>query len=414
VVKMNILFCDRLRPRSPDGQSIHIHEVLSGLSKIGHNIVPLNADYAKDEGEGATNMRASAWTRIKGGVSQSRITKPIIGEITVLWSFLYAIYIFVSAFIIIARRKRRFDVIYRRHCLLNVEYLLARLFRIPSVKEVNGIVADGIRITKQGDRVSLWVIDRIERFNMPKADKIIVVTPKLKELLHLEYGAESDRITVIQNGANTDLFRPMDVIRVREELNLRQDCNYICFVGILVQWQGIEYVIRSMPPVLGECPQTQLIIVGDGQMKQELINLAEQVGVLNKTIFTGRVPYHKVPLYMNASDVCVAPFTRERNERMGVSAMKIGEYMACSKPVAASRLAGLEFIEDCNAGILVTPEDSQEFADAIIKLLQDPELRKQMGENGRKYIFANLSWESVAKRVAEVLSDATRTSSKES
>jgi len=332
-----------------------------------------------------------------------------MGEITLLWLFLYEIYIFISAFILIARRRRRFDVIYRRHTLFNSEYLLAKLFGIPSVREVNGIVADEAKNTKGGDRVLLWVIDRIERFSMPKADRIIVVTPRLKELLHSEYGIEPNRIAVIQNGANTDLFKPADVIQVRDELNLRQDCSYICFVGILVQWQGIEYLINSIPFVLSECPQTQVIIVGDGQMKQELINLAQQIDVSDKVIFTGMVPYQKVPLYMNASDVCVAP---KVGLRSGYSPLKLCEYMACGKPVVASRASGLEILEDSQGGILVEPGNSFELATAITRLLQDKELRNQMGENARKYVVENQSWESVANRVAEVLSDATRTSSK--
>ena len=407
---MNILFCDHFRVGSLVSGSVHVYEVLKGLSELGHNIVPLNSGFPRGEREFDANLPPSAWARIKGSISQSRMLKPIIGEITILWSCLREIYIFISALITVARRKGRIDIIYRRHHLFNGEYLLAKLFRIPSVKEVNGIVADEAKITKQGDRVSLWVIDRIEQFNMPKADKIIVVAPKLKELLHWEYGIKSDRITVIQNGANTDLFKPADVIQVRDELNLRQDCSYICFVGILVQWQGIEYLIRSMPLVLSECPQTQLIIVGDGQMKQELMNLAERVGVLNKTIFVGVVPYHKVPLYMNASDVCVAP---KVGLRSGYSPLKLCEYMACGKPVVASRASGLEILEDSQGGILVEPGNSLELATAITRLLQDKELRKQMGENGRRYVLQNLSWESVARRVAEVLGDAMRTSSKE-
>lgn len=410
---MNILFCDYLKVENPSGQSTHIHEVLSALAKIGHNIMPLNADYAEDEREVNASLRPSAWRRIKGSVSRSRILKPIIGEITILWSFLREIRVFISALIIIARRRGRIDIIYRRHSLFNSEYLLAKLFKIPSVKEVNGIVADETKITKRGDRVSLWVIDRIERFSMPKADKIIVVAPKLKELLHSEYGIKADKITIIQNGANTDLFRPMDVIKVREELNLRQDCNYICFVGLLVQWQGIKYVVRSMPLVVSERPQTQLIIIGDGQMKQELINLAEQVGVLDKVIFTGMVPYQKVPLYMNASDICVAPFIRERNERCGFSPIKLYEYMACGKAVIGSRLNELEIVEQQKSGILVEPENPLKLATAIIRLLQSRELRKQMGENGRKYVVENQSWESVARRIAEVFSEAVDAASKE-
>ena len=405
VRKLNILFCDRLSPRSPDGQSTHIHELLSGLSKIGHNVVALNADYTKGHRDGETNMKPTAWTRIKNSVSQSRLLKPVAGEIALVWSFLYEMYIFISAFILIARRRERFDLIYRRHNLFSGAYVLGRLFGIPSVKEVNGIVADEAKIKKRWDRGSLWVIDKIERLNMAKADKFIVVTPKLKELLHSEYGVKSDRITVIQNGVNTDVFRPMNTIKVREELILRQNHNYICFVGLLAQWQGIEYVIRSMPIVLSKCPQTQLIIVGEGETKQELIKLSEQVGISDKVMFAGMVPYQKVPLYMNASDVCIAP---KVGLKSGYSPLKLYEYMACEKPVVASRASGLEILEDIQGGILVEPGNSIELATAIIKLLKERKLRKQMGENSRKYALQNQSWECVAKRVTEVLSETTK------
>lgn len=396
---MNILLCERLKVGNANGPSIHIYEVLSALAKIGHNIVPLNADHAKDEGEVDANLRPSAWTRIKGSVSRSRIFRPIIGEITILWSFLREIYILLSALIIIARRRGRIDIIYRRHHLFNSEYLLAKLFRIPSVKEVNGIVADETKITKQGDRVSLWVINRIERFNMSKADKIIVVTSKLKELLHSEYGVSEDRLIVIQNGANIDLFKPMGATKAREKLSLNQGSNYVCFVGTLYAWQGVEYLVKSAPLVLQKCPEARFLIVGEGQMKQELIELAEQIGVLDKVIFTGVVPYQQVPLYINAGDVCVVP---KMAVKSGLSPLKLYEYMACGKSIVATRVSGLDILEQCGAGLLVEPEDSQELAHAIITLLKDEKLRIELGEKGRKYVVKNQSWESVAWKVADV------------
>jgi glycosyltransferase involved in cell wall biosynthesis len=140
-------------------------------------------------------------------------------------------------------------------------------------------------------------------------------------------------------------------------------------------------------------------------MGQELVELARQVGVLDKIIFTGTVPYPKVPLYLNASDVCVAPFVAGRNERMGVSALKMCEYMACEKPVVASRISGLEILEDNNAGILVEPESPSKLAQAILTLLQSKELRAQMGKNGRKYVVKNQSWENVARRIAGVFQE---------
>jgi len=396
---MNILFCERLGVGTLVSESVHIYEVMSRLSRMGHNIVPLNADYAKDEGEVNANLRPSAWTRIKGSVSRSRILRPIIGEITILWSFLREIYILLSALIIIARRRGRIDIIYRRHHLFNSEYLLAKLFNIPLVKEVNGIVADETKIAKRGDRLSLWVINKIERFNMSKADRIIVVTPKLKEVLQKDYGVSEDKIIVIQNGANTDLFQPMDVKKAREKLCLNQGSNYVCFVGALYSWQGVEYLVRSAPLVLQKCPETQFLIVGDGPMKRELVELVEQVGMSDKVIFTGMVPYREVPLYINASDVCTSP---KAGLKSGYSPLKLCEYMACGKPVVASRASGLEIVEDSGAGILLELGDAAALAAAIIKLLHNQELRKQMGEDGRRYVVENQSWESVAKRVTDV------------
>lgn len=398
---MKILFCDPVKVGDLGTQSVHIYEVLSNLSKMGHTIVTIHTGHPRSEADIDARSH-SLWTRVKSSLLRWRIFQPFIGVILVLWYFLREIPILVSAASIIVRQRGRFDVIYRRNTVLNSEYLLAKLFRIPSVKEVNGIVADDIKMTRRIDNVSWRIINRIERFNMPRADKIIVVTSKLQELLQRDYGVPGDKIVVIPNGANTDLFRPMHVTEVRGRLGLCQNHSYVCFVGELLPWQGVEYLVRSMPFILKQYPETRFLIVGDGQLKQELIELAEQVSVCDKLIFTGMVPYQKVPLYINSSDVCVAPFIRERNEQMGVSPLKLCEYMACGKPVVTSRLSGLEIVEENGAGILVEADNAPELAIAITALLRNQELGKQMGENGRKYVVQNRSWESVARKVAAV------------
>lgn len=401
--KVNILFCTHLRVRSLVGWRVHIYELISHLSRMGHDIVLLGGDCARNKVGTEANPQIPQWRRAEIRLLQWPVLRPFRSELSILGLLRHEVYIFLSILITIIRRKRRFDIIYRRHTQLNSEYILAKLFKIPLVKEVNGIVADERKITAQADRVSLWFIDQVERFTMPKADKIIVVTTKLKEVLQEDYGVPGDKITVIPNGANIDLFKPMDTVKVRAELGLAQNNNYVCFVGAFFPWQGIEYLIRSMPLIMRQCPDTQFLIVGNGQMKEELIELVEQIGVSDRITFTGIVPYQKVPLYINASDVCVAPFVSgERNERTGISALKLFEYMACKNPVVASRLSGLEIMEESGAVILVEPKDPQALAAAIIKLLGNPELRKQMGERGRRFVVENQSWGSVAERVADV------------
>ncbi len=385
----------------------HIFEVLNNLSSTGHSIRYINGKIyspipIKELGlESTGNGQQSIWGQIKKFMA----TTPLRGEALVLWRFLNEIRLFFSALRTVLRHRP--DVIYRRHTTFNSDYLIARLFNIPSVKEVNGIGPDEIKITKRADSITLWVINWIERFTMPKADKVIVVASGLKEVLQKEYKVPGDKIVVIQNGANTDLFKPTNVIIARETLGLTQDVNYICFVGSLAKWQGVEYLIQSLPLIIDRCPEARLLIVGDGPIKQELFELAEKTGILNKMIFTGMVPYQEIPLYMNASDVCTS---LKAVLRSGYSPLKLYEYLACGKPVVASRVSGFEIVEDSGGGILVEPGDTAATAAAIIKLLENPKLRKQMGENGSRYVVEYQSWKSVAERVAGVCQNLVNSS----
>ncbi len=142
-------------------------------------------------------------------------------------------------------------------------------------------------------------------------------------------------------------------------------------------------------------------------MKKEWLQLAENLGVSDKFIFTGSVPYNMVPIYINASDICVAPFIRERNSKIGLSALKTYEYFACGKPLVASSIPGIkDLIELSGGGISVTPENPEELANAVIKLLPDENTRSLMGDKGRKYVIENHSWDGVARKVLGVCNEA--------
>jgi len=324
---------------------------------------------------------------------------------TVMPIFKSAFYqLFFFFYLIFHCPKRSPNVIYSRCSSLTFSpVLISKIFRIPYVVEVNGLLIDEMKmIDKPEPCIRIRIAELNEKINYKHAKKIVVVTQGIKNGIKRLYNIPDEKIVVIPNGANTDLFKPMDHKEARKELNFDRDANYICFVGNLAPWQGVEYLIRSAPLILKEHPKTKFLIVGDGQMKEELINLAEKIGVSDKFIFTGAVPYEEVPNYINASDVCVAPFIKERNMRIGLSPLKIYEYMSCGKPVVSSRIPNLEFIEQNHAGLLVEPENPKELAKAIIKLLKDEKLRRELGENGRKYVTKNHSWEAVARKVAEV------------
>ena len=302
-------------------------------------------------------------------------------------------------------KHRKPDVIHSRISIFTISPLiLSKLIRVPYIVEINGLLIDEQKLSNTS-RLIIQISKVIERLNYKHATKIVAVTQGIKEGIMELYNIPDEKIVVIENGANADLFKPMDISKARKGLKFDQDGNYVCFVGGLFPWQGVEYLIKSAPLILKEISSTKFLVVGEGIMKKELIELAEKIGVSDKFIFTGAVPYEEVPKYINASDVCVALVMEQKS---GQSSLKIYEYMTCGKPIVARDTSGYEIIDEYKTGILVNPEDKQEVSNAIIKLLGDDKLRKEMGANGRKFVVENHSWESVAKNVAKVCEDAIR------
>ena len=380
----------------------HVFEILSNLQRMGHSVRYLNGtSYTTGSisklGMGTEkNHERSVWSR----VIRMATASPFKGEALLLWSLVREMRNFLTATGTVIRRRP--DVIYSRHTYFNTDLCVARLFGIPTVKEVNAIGSDELKITGRSDRLALKIHHMIEKYTFSRADRLTVVTPELKHSLQSEFGVDPGKIIVIQNGANTDLFRPMNQAEARRKLGLDQDSGYICFVGALRVWQGVDYLIRSMRLVVKQCPKARLLIVGDGPIREALHALAERIGVGPSVTFIGSVPYSEVPVYINASDVCVAPFIKKLDNKGGLCSLKMYEYLACGKPCVMSRLKGIETVETGHGLSPVEPENVTELAAAIIELLQDNGLRQRMGINGRYYVVHHQSWEKVAGRVAEV------------
>lgn len=387
---MRILWYEpELAPTSM-GNRIHVQELAENLSRLGNEVM-LFSQLRKWPYETKVVLKPSdGFTKLP----RLRLLVPLI----------YSLFLIYALFLVFSRSIKQPDIVYTRGSPLTSAFVFAKLMRRPLIVEVNGLRRDEYRLSSKGSlplgiRLYLWAYER----EILWSNHIIAVTPGIKRSLEAELGVRSDRITVIPNGANTDLFRPMDTHHARSELGLPDDYRYVCFVGHLTAWQGVENLIRGVPMILGKFPKTQIIIVGDGPMKAELLTLAKDVGVLDKTMFTGNVPYEKVPYYINASDVCVAPFVYARNEKIGLSPLKLYDYLACGKVVVGSDITGIsETLRAANAGIVVKPEDPTALAEATIELFQDDKLRKQMGENSRRYVIENHSWASTAEKVLQV------------
>jgi glycosyltransferase involved in cell wall biosynthesis len=309
----------------------------------------------------------------------------------------------LSFYLLYSCVKNRPDVLYlRQNSFPFFPIILCKILKIPSVVEVNGLVQDELKANNSKSfayRIFSRLARYSEKFNYRYCDRIISVTDKLKDELVDLYAVPRDKIFVINNGANTDLFKPLNQEHVKAELRLEESKKYVCFVGHLAAWQGVEFLIYASPFVLEKSPDVRFLIVGDGAMKNKLLAITSKLGLSDKFIFTGRVPYKSVPLYINAADICVVP---KKPLNSGYSPLKLYEYMACGKAIIATKTYGFELLEETNAGVLIDPENSEEFANSILMLLNNPELLANLESNSRSYVVANHSWSNVAKKALEV------------
>ena len=297
-------------------------------------------------------------------------------------------------------RKSEVRLIYVRHGISTLSAtVLKKITGIPLVLEVNGIMSDEM-MSRPG--VTGRLLNFLDATGCRNSTVIVAVTHGLKEHFSEILGKDPNDIVVIPNGANTRIFRSMDRALCRKELRMPPSAKCVFFVGNVAPWQGLETLVDAAPSILRDVPGTLFIIAGTGERLQSLVDRANERGVLHKFTFVGNVPNAEVPRYISASDVCVAPFTKRRNAAIGLSPIKIYEYAACARPIVASRIRNLEFLEEMKAGLLFEPENAEQMASAVVSLLRDPARCERMGANGRAVVEAKYSWEITSVKLAEV------------
>jgi len=381
VIRMNILFITCVDMNGQAGDSTHVREFILNLSKVVDSLVVLSPTSGEDTRK----------------IDNVKFKKARLIYIPFLMSHSFSIYAFIMGFYTVLTAK--YDVIYERYSIFGTGCKLGKIFKIPCIVEVNGLMTDEQKMTGKLRRI----ITKFELKTFSQADTIVTVTAKIKEILKMDYGVPGNKIVVVENGANTDLFKPMQE-EAMKEIKMNENCIYVGFSGSFKQWHGIEDLVRSAPLILKEVENTKFILVGNGHMKEQIVQMVSNLNLTDKFVFIDKVPYEEVPKYVNAFDVCVIL----KKKDIPGSPLKLWEYMACGKPVIATNTEDFKVLEGYNAGILVDPEKPEEVADAITTLLKNKDLREEMGNNGRRYVVENRSWGAVAGELEKVMKDAVK------
>ena len=179
-------------------------------------------------------------------------------------------------------------------------------------------------------------------------------------------------------GVDMDKFKPIEVEK--------SEGFTIGIIKSLEKKYGIEYLIKAFKYIKDEYKDKKMTlkIGGSGTQKENLESLARELGVEEDVIFLGRINPENVAKTFNSFDVTVFPSLREG---FGVAAI---ESEACEVPVIVTNVGGHpESLDNGKTGLIVEPKDPEGLKDAIIKIMQDDELRLNMGKAGRLFVREN-------------------------
>lgn len=216
-------------------------------------------------------------------------------------------------------------------------------------------------------------------------------SPYLKKYLN--------KISVIPNGVNGNDYNIKDSINeCRLKIGLPINKKIILFLGSLSVYKGPEVLLNSMPQVIKNNINVKLVFAGDGAERTNLIELCEHLNIQNSVQFVGYVDDVLKPLYYKASDVFVLPSTMSTE----CFPLAILEAMATGKPIVASDIGGIpDALEDGYNGILVHPKNIEQLSSSILNILNNDQLRDDMGKNGLN-LSKKYDWKIIADETEKI------------
>ncbi len=220
------------------------------------------------------------------------------------------------------------------------------------------------------------------KYILRRAD-IITATSRFLAKETQDHIPKGKSVRVLPFGVDTDFFKPRKSVKKTDRITL-------CYVKGLEYYYGPQNLISALPQILRKFPSTELVMVGEGSCENTLRRFAEELGVLENIELTGFLSPDSVRKLLASVDIFIMPTLC--NEAFGVAAL---EAQAMGLPVIASRRGGIpEAVKEGETAILVDGDDVEQLVEAICRLIENPDLRHQMGIKGREFVIQNYRWSS--------------------
>jgi len=210
------------------------------------------------------------------------------------------------------------------------------------------------------------------------------------------------RFTLIPNGANTEFFRPGDMVEARRQFGLERFSHIVGYVGALHGWRDLISLVDAFAGIV-ERANAGLVLVGSGPRRAAIEARIEELGIRDRVVMTGQMPYANVPRIMQAFDVAidlrVIAMQVCKDVALGSSSQKIPQYLSAGVPVIAWKVPDTEFLDAEGIGRTAKYGDRASLTDAMESmLLLSAEVASEYRHRARAYAERTFSSRSLAER----------------
>ncbi|MGQ9765873.1 MAG: glycosyltransferase family 4 protein [Anaerolineae bacterium] len=312
--------------------------------------------------------------------------------------------------------RDRYDVIHAHlHEGALIGLVLGRLFRVPVVFDFQGSLTGEmldhhfLRPHSPAHRFFRW----LEGWIVRHAPVILTSSAHAAQFLQDEFGCRSERIRILPDCVNTDVFRPADtypageLAALRAALGIPAERKLIVYLGLLAEYQGTGLLLEAMACILSQRRDVHLLLMGFPNETHYQLQ-ARRLGIESHVTFTGRVPYGDAPRYLALGDVAVAP-----KLSLTEGAGKLLNYMAVGLPtVAFDTPVAREYLG--GDGVLAIPGDVNSLADHLMQCLFPPEDEQASpsakGSQLRNRATQLFGWDKAGELILETYAAVSRKS----
>lgn len=399
---MKICVLTHTFPKSrQDTTAFFMHPLVLGLIGVGNEVVVLTPYHTELEVKDFPYKIVSykyIWPSFLHRLGYSRTLQA--GAKLKLETYFLSPFLYFFGILALLRlcRKEKFHLVSSHWILPNgfIAFMASKLLKIPYTVTLPG---SDVYVAKKNKLFSKMAV-----LAANSASAVLADSPGFLDDL-LKLGAKIEKKEIIPYPVEVDKLKPISYgqEKLRRALKLKKEEIIIMGVARLIYKKGFSYLLKAAAPILTENKKIKLIIIGDGDLREELKSLAKKLKIEKETIFIHRVKREEMIDYYNLAGIFVASSIEDKEGNRDDSPVSLFEAMACGKAVVASNFPGIALVvEDGVNGILVPQKDVKRIREALEKLLTSPLLREKMGKESRRIAKLKLSSKKIGGQYARL------------